>query len=154
MAREIVGLSKPGARQQVVPQARASARQTAGSRGVLRTKRSVSYLGLIRSLDGGTLHGRADLQPVFDAIAAEFTPSGSTVPKGIVARCFLGPPFEVHSLDLFQDIVEHYGPATLMPEPMESYRRLALHPSYAVVEIYDDRVICILNDGGTVEIER
>ena len=46
---------------------------------------------------------------------------------GIVSRCYLGDPYEVHTLDISGNIIEHYKQGEPLPEYMEKARGLALH---------------------------
>src|SRR5215218_8466603 len=76
----------------------------------LRQKRSSKYLAQVQRLDACT-HQRdaAALQELLEAIALEFPGLGiDERPIGVVSKCFLGPPYEVHICDLSGGIVEHF----------------------------------------------
>ena len=67
-------------------------------------------------------------------------------PLGIVAKCYLGAPFEVHTFDfgaevLPANIVHHYKTFETLPAPLEMARSLALNPAYAFVEVYTDKLV-------------
>jgi hypothetical protein len=94
-----------------------------------------------------------DTSDLASAIAAEFG-LGETNPLGLVAECFLGPPYQVHVIDLVGQIVEHYQGSQPMPDRFERARRLAVHPAYVAVEVYADRLVCVRADGTAVEINR
>ena len=89
-----------------------------------------------------------------DAIRHEFgTADIDCLPLGIVSRCFLGEPYEVHVLDLSgTHIVNHYK----SNEPMEPYfekaRTIAQHNAYALVEVYKDKIILIREDGSASQL--
>ena len=104
----------------------------------LRTKRTRAYVDAMMRLDAGTHHAsRASLDALLDAIRQEFPEfQSSDLPQGIVARCYLGAPYEVHTLDCVGGIVKHYKRQEPLPPNLERARALALHPSYAFVEVY------------------
>ncbi len=115
----------------------------------LRQARSAAYVEAMRHLDAHT--HRADphaLQAVLEAIANEFPELGiDQQPLGIVQRCLLGTPYEVHVCDLSGSIVEHYETFRAMPAQFERARALALHPSYAFIEVYPDALRAVAFDG-------
>jgi len=84
-------------------------------------------------------------------IAAEF-PLGGAVPLGLLAKCYLGPPYEVHTLDLTGGIVKHYMRHEPLPDPYAGARRLAEHPAYLAIEVYLDRYVCMREDGSVTEV--
>ena len=67
----------------------------------LRLKRSSAYIQAVTRLDaGGHVHSPTATQALIDAIRQELPDvSVDALPHGIVARCYLGAPFEVHTLD-------------------------------------------------------
>ena len=115
----------------------------------LREKRSPKYIQDIARLDAGTcLNDPTALHALLDAIAEELPELGiDQRPLGIVSRCFIGPPFEVHRCDLGGSIVEHYECYRAMPPLFERARGLALHGAYALVEIYAGSLRAIAPDG-------
>lgn len=115
----------------------------------LRQKRSSAYLEALQRLDAGAHHhDRSGLEALLEAISAEFPDLGlDDRPIGLVARCHLGPPYVVHMCDLDGDIVEHFPPTKSMPHPFEGARSLALHPSYAFIEVYRHSLRAIAPDG-------
>ncbi|MFI6418996.1 hypothetical protein ACIBG6_16535 [Streptomyces sp. NPDC050842] len=77
--------------------------------------------------------------------------SHGDVPMGFVARCFLGPPFVDHTLDLMGVITRHFAPFDPMPEPFARARMLARSGGYAYIEVYaTGLVIPVLPDGRAV----
>lgn len=69
---------------------------------------------------------------------------------GMVAKCYLGPPYVDHLLDLFGGIIEHYAASDPMPAPYDAARMLARSGSYAFVEVHSDGRIVPVNDDGSV----
>ena len=115
----------------------------------LREKRSARYVQAMQRLDAGT-HEQcaAALQELLDAIAAEFPElTIEQRPLGIISKCFLGEPYEVHRCDLEGYIVEHFERHRSMPPLFERGRSLAAHGAYKAIEIYVDAVRAIAADG-------
>jgi hypothetical protein len=76
------------------------------------------------------------------------------LPVGLVGRCYLGAPYEVHTFDRLAGIVDHYKAGQTLPAGMERARALAGHPAYAFVEVYMDRLVAVATDGTTSVVER
>jgi hypothetical protein len=123
----------------------------AGAPQTKTRRRSSNYVEAVRKLDAGTAE-HADVSAIVDEVLAEFGP-GAGLPLGLVARCYLGVPFEVHSLDLAGGIVQHFKQGEPLPHPLDRARRLASHNSYVAIEVYPDRLVCLLEDGRAVEIQ-
>lgn len=75
------------------------------------------------------------------------------LPLGIVARCHLGPPYEVHTLDCALEIIEHYKIGQVLPNGLERARTLAKHPAYLFVEVFLKQVRAVSADGTVTTIE-
>lgn len=116
---------------------------------VLRSKRSRTYMNALQQLDaGGHVHTREALDALLDAIRQELPEiSIEHLPVGIVAKCYLGEPYEVHTLDRQQVIIQHYKRHQSMPPMLERARSLAMHPGYAFIEVYTDKLIAISDNG-------
>jgi hypothetical protein len=72
---------------------------------------------------------------------------------GMFAKCYLGPPFVDHKLDLFGSILQHFSPSEDPGHPYSQARGLVRSGSYAFVEIYSDgKIVPILPDGTAVSI--
>lgn len=128
-----------------------NSRSADGFRAEVRTdRRSSRYVDAIGRLDAGVVHD-ADVSEIAETVRAEFGP-GASMPVGLLARCFLGAPYEVHTIDLTDLVVEHYELGRALPEPYARARRLALHPAYLAIEVYRDRLVCLREDGTAVEI--
>lgn len=115
----------------------------------LRQKRSPAYLERMQRLDAGThQQDAAGLQALLDAISAEFPELGvDERPLGVVSRCFLGPPYEVHICDLAGGIIEHFQHWRSMPPLFERARSIAAHGAYAFIEIYVSTIRAVAPDG-------
>lgn len=105
---------------------------------VLNRKRSDRYLKTMTTLDaGGHASTIESARIIIDAIHAELPEiTIEQFPIGIVSRCYLGSPYEVHTLDLAGGIIEHYEVNKLLPSDLEKARSLCLHPEYVLVEVY------------------
>lgn len=122
----------------------------------LREKRSNAYLQAMTRLDAGEhAANKSELDALVEAIANEFPELGiDQRPIGFVSQCFLGAPYEVHICDLAGGIIEHYETYRAMPSLFERGRALALHPSYAFIEVYPDSLRAIALDGSVSVIEK
>ncbi|MFT4127532.1 MAG: hypothetical protein QM662_15045 [Gordonia sp. (in: high G+C Gram-positive bacteria)] len=77
---------------------------------------------------------------------------GGTI-MGLFAKCYLGPPYVDHRLDLLGSICEHFTPADPVPVPYGQARALAQSGAYAHIEIYSDgSMVPVLPDGTAVEL--
>jgi hypothetical protein len=112
-------------------------------------KRSKEYLEYIANIDTKTLSETKGINELMEAIQKEFgTAELDSLPEGIVAKCFLGHPYEVHTLDFIGgNIVRHYKSKESMPDSFEKARSLAKHNAYAFVEVYRDKLILVREDG-------
>jgi hypothetical protein len=105
----------------------------------------------MKKLDaGGHATTREALDALLSAIRSELPElTIEHLPVGIVAKCYLGPPHEVHTLDRDGSIIRHYKTFEPLPSLMERGRSLALHPGYAFIEIYVDKLIAVADNGDT-----
>lgn len=115
----------------------------------LREKRSARYVEAMQRLDAGTHQQNDDaLKELLDAISAEFPELAiEQRPLGLVSKCYLGEPFEVHRCDLDGNIVEHFERYRAMPPLFERARSLAAHGAYRFIEIYVDTLRAVAPDG-------
>jgi hypothetical protein len=104
----------------------------------LRRKRTDEYLQLLADLD---VHSQIslDIDTVITSIEKQFI----DVPKkeqliGILAKCYLEDCYDVHFIDRDKMILEHIKKTDSLPKKFAKARRLALHPSYACIEVYLD----------------
>lgn len=115
----------------------------------LRQKRSPKYIEIITKLDaGGHTVNKEFIQSLIDAIREELPEiSIDQLPIGIVAKCYLEPPHEVHCLDRDGSIIKHYKYFEALPPLLERARSLAIHSGYAFIEVYHDCLRAVKNDG-------
>ncbi|MGW3992437.1 hypothetical protein [Amycolatopsis sp. NPDC004772] len=127
---------------------------TSASGGRLKSgRRSENYLRAVRALDASGSLSAVETDEFVDGVRREFAEKYHTIPFGIVAECFLGEPFEVHTLALDGSIVEHYRRGQALPAALERARALAVSPAYLAVEVYPDRLVCVRADGSVVLLE-
>lgn len=151
MPRPILGADNAGP---VLTVARSGIRQKSHLSAVqieqrLRRKRASGYVGRMTRLDAGAHHHdpRA-FQELLEEITAEFPELGvDERPIGIVAKCFLGPSYEVHICDFGGAIIEHFQHGRAMPPLFERARSLAAHGAYAFVEVYVSTIRAVAADG-------
>lgn len=119
----------------------------------LLKKRSTRYVEMMSGLDAKTLTDTKGIAGLLQAIQEEFgTADIANLPLGVLAKCFLGNPYEVHTLDLAgNQIVKHYKLNETLPDGFEKARALAKHNAYAFAEIYRDKVILIREDGSATK---
>ncbi len=115
----------------------------------LREKRSGTYVETFSRIDvAGYQTDRDALDSLLRTISNEFPElSIDQLPLGIVSRCYLGSPFEVHICDFNGEIIEHFEMHRPMSAPFERARCLALHPSYAFIEVFNDTLRAVCVDG-------
>lgn len=115
----------------------------------LNARRTKAYVEALARLDaGGHALTPASIAELMSMLAAEFPEvSARDLPLGIAAICRLGSPYEVHTLDVCQSILTHYKLGQVLPSGMEKARNLAIHPSYAFVEIYLNHARAVRPDG-------
>jgi hypothetical protein len=116
------------------------------------TPRSTRYLDNLSRLDASTNITPAQLEEIVDGIRREFADRWAALPVGFVSRCFLGHPFEVHTLTPDGGILEHFRLGQSMPGPLESARTHTLTGLYLAIEVYEDRLVCVRTDGTTVTL--
>lgn len=116
---------------------------------LLRKQRSKTYVDALCRLDaGGHVHNTKQVEEIQNAIRNEFPEvelAGILI--GYVAICYLGKPYEVHTLDFTGNIIEHYKAGQTLPDGMEKARSIALHGGYAFIEVYLDCCRAVNADG-------
>ncbi len=119
----------------------------------LRNKRSQRYMDAMTKLDaGGNVNSGADA--LADIIASEFPDLEiNGIMLGIVSKCYLGEPYEVHTLDISLSIVEHYKRGQSLPGGLQKARGLANNPAYEFVEVFTDRCVCVDSRGNPSVLE-
>ncbi|HEX8271821.1 MAG TPA: hypothetical protein VF615_04150 [Longimicrobiaceae bacterium] len=115
---------------------------------LLRAPCTRAYVERMTRLDAGTLHDTGAVEALIASIRDEFPELGlDDLPLGWVSRCYLGAPYEVHTLDMAGCIVQHYRRGEPLPPQLERARALALHPAYAFIEVRRDSLHCVRDDG-------
>lgn len=107
---------------------------------LLRSPRSKRYMEALNKLDaGGHTHNKNKTDEIINAIQNEFPEVEiSDVLLGFVSICYLGRPYEVHTLDLSGQIIEHYKAGQVLPGGLEKARSIAMRGGYAFIEVYVD----------------
>ena len=116
---------------------------------LLRKPRSKAYMDAMTKLDaGGHAHNKEKVDEIMNAIRNEFpeTEIGGIL-LGVVSLCYLGEPYEVHTLDFTGCIIEHFPKGRPLPGIMENARGLALHGGYSFIEVYVDCLRCVSSAG-------
>ncbi len=112
-------------------------------------------MAVLSKLDAGG-HGinREAARALIDTVRAEFPElTMDQLPLGIVAKCYLGDPFEIHTLDIVGCIVTHFKRGEPMPGGLEKARTIGVNPDYAFVEVYASSVRAVRADGSVTVTE-
>ena len=122
----------------------------------LKQPRSKAYIEAIHKLDaGGHTMNAAERAAIIDAIRAAFPEivDLAGVLIGIVSKCYLGDPYEVHTLTIAANIIEHYKRGQALPNGMERARSLAARGGYEFVEVYTDVCRAVSSDGSVSVVQ-
>ena len=121
---------------------------------LLRKPRSKAYMDAVHRLDaGGHVHNQNKVNGIIDAIREEFPEVElAGVMLGIVSQCYLGKPYEVHTLDLGGGIIEHYKSGQPLPDGLEKARSIAIRGGYDFVEVYSDCCRAVSSSGSVAVI--
>lgn len=116
---------------------------------LLRKKRSKEYIEAIHKLDaGGHVHNQQKVNDIINTIKNEFPEIElSGVLLGFVSICYLGAPYEVHTLDMTGQLIEHYKAGHPLPSGMEKARSIAIRGGYVFIEVYAECCRAISSDG-------
>ncbi|WP_430222239.1 hypothetical protein [Paenalcaligenes sp. Me131] len=161
MARALLGVMNKAPQLQTNVQSQSAASSTRSKldavalKARLRQKRSTAYIEAMTTLDaGGHVHSQTQTQALVDAMHAEFPDVQiEGLPIGIISKCYLGEPFEVHTLDYVGQIIQHYKKGAPLPKGMEAARSLARLPHYSFIEVYTDKLITVSQSGQTAIID-
>ena len=120
---------------------------------LLRKTRSKEYIQSLHKLDaGGHVHNQNKLDEIINTIRNEFPDLEiSGIMLGIVSICHLGEPYEVHTLDITGQIIEHYKKGQMLPGGLEKARSIAMRGGYDFIEVYTDCCRAI-SASGTVSV--
>lgn len=118
---------------------------------LLRKRRSKEYVEFMEKLDaGGHCNNQHYIDEIMGMLHREFPDVidiGGGLPIGFIAKCYLGDPYEVHTVDLTGRIIYHFMKGESMPNGMENARGIAARGGYAFVEVYSDCCRAIGFDG-------
>ncbi len=120
---------------------------------LLRQPRSKEYMEAMHKLDaGGHVHNREKVNEIINTIKNELPEVDlSGLLLGCVSICYLGHPYEVHTLDLTNGIIEHYQEGQTLPDGLEKARGIAMRGGYAFIEVYADCCRAV-SANGTVSV--
>ena len=120
---------------------------------LLRKTRSKEYMDALHELDaGGHVHNQHKVNDIINTIKKEFPEVEiSGILLGYVSTCYLGKPYEVHTLDITGEIIEHYKAGQTLPNGMEKARSIAMRGGYDFIEVYVDCCRAI-SSNGTVSV--
>lgn len=116
---------------------------------LLRKTRSKEYMQAMQKLDaGGHVHNQHKVNEIIDTIRNEFPDLEiSSIMLGIVSICYLGKPYEVHTLDIAGQIIEHYKIGNALPGGLEKARSIAIRGGYDFIEVYVDCCRAVSSNG-------
>ena len=116
---------------------------------LLRKNRSKEYMNALHKLDaGGHVHNQNKVNEIINTIKEEFPEVElSGILLGYVAICYLGKPYEVHTLDITGGIIEHYKAGHTLPGGLEKARSIAMRGGYDFIEVYVDCCRAISSNG-------
>ena len=121
----------------------------------LRKSRSKEYMDAIHQLDaGGHVHNKKEVNEIINTIKSEFPDVDiNGILLGFVAKCYLGAPYEAHTLDLVGEIIEHYKQGETLPGGLDKAKSIALHGGYDFIEVYTDCCRAISSNGSVSVIK-
>lgn len=107
---------------------------------LLRKNKSKEYMDALHKLDsGGHVHNENKVNEIINTIKREFPEVELRgILLGYVAICYLGKPYEVHTLDITGGIIEHYKAGHTLPGGLEKARNIAMRGGYDFIEVYVD----------------
>ena len=122
---------------------------------LLRKSRSKEYMDTIHQLDaGGHVHNKKEVNEIINTIKSEFPDVDiNGILLGFVAKCYLGAPYEAHTLDLVGEIIEHYKRGETLPGGLDKAKSIALHGGYDFIEVYTDCCRAISSNGSVSVIK-
>ena len=116
---------------------------------LLRQPRSKAYMEAIHKLDaGGHVHNQQKVNEIINTIRSEFPDIElNGILLGLVSVCYLGAPYEVHTVDITGSIIEHYKVGHVLPGGLEKARGIALRGGYSFIEVYVDCCRAVSSNG-------
>ena len=102
---------------------------------------------------GGHVHNQEQVDKIINIIKSEFPEIEiSGILLGYVAICYLGEPYEVHTLDVSGRIIEHYKSGQALPNGLEKARGIAMRGGYDFIEVYVDCCRAISSNGSVAVV--
>ncbi len=122
---------------------------------LLRKSRSKEYMDAIHQLDaGGHVHNQKEVNEIINTIKSEFPDVDiNGILLGFVAKCYLGAPYEAHTLNLVGEIIEHYKRGETLPNGLDKAKSIAIHGGYDFIEVYTDCCRAISSNGSVSVIK-
>lgn len=117
--------------------------------------RSPEFVETISRIDVDGLELSAAAQKaVRDAIRTEFgrIPAPDR-PIAILARCYLGHPYEVHLVSFADAAVDHFKIGRPLHLSVKRARQLARHSAYAFIEVYERQLRAVARDGAVTTLQ-
>ena len=120
---------------------------------LLRRPRSKAYMEALHRLDaGGHAHNQQKVDEIIQTIRSELPEVElDGILLGYVSICYLGRPYEVHTLDMTGEIIEHYKAGQTLPNGLEKARGIAMRGGYDFIEVYVDCCRAV-STNGTVSV--
>ena len=122
---------------------------------VLYKQRSQEYVEALYHLDLGDIEcDQKKINALIEKIASEFPETEVSVEDyliGIIAKCYIGPTYTVHTLNYAQQILRHYQQGESLPEGLDKGLILAQSGRFAFVEIYTN-CCCGIDARGNVSL--
>lgn len=143
-------LNEPIRANTVTPQSvtQAPAGLSALERGNRARRRSRELLDAIERLD--TTLDPAAHQQIVDWVQEHYDARNGGQLLGLFGKCYLGPPFIDHMMDMSGHILEHFKAEDSVPPGFAPARPLVRSESYLFVEVYSDgQVVPIRGDGSS-----
>ena len=116
---------------------------------LLRRPRSKEYMEAMRKLDiGSHVHSDAQREEIIRILQEEFPEVKlGGILEGIIAKCYIGPEYDVHSINMTGGIIHHFQKNESMPPELAKARALAARGTYEFIEVYHDCLRCVSADG-------
>jgi hypothetical protein len=116
---------------------------------LLRKPRSREYMEAMRKLDiGSHTHNDAQRDEIIRILQNEFPEVElGGILEGIIAKCYIGPEYDVHSINISGGIIHHFQKNESKPPELARARALAARGTYEFIEVYHDCCRCVSADG-------
>jgi hypothetical protein len=117
-------------------------------RGNRSRRRSRELLDAIARLD--TTFDPAARQQIVDWVQEHYDARNGGQLLGLFGKCYLGPSYLDHMMDMSGHILEHFKPEDAVPPGFAPARPLVRSEAYLFVEVYSDgQVVPVRGDGSS-----